>query len=231
MSTNGMPEENTALSWRIGGVVVLTLAVVIIAALLLTNTGNEVPNEGAGALDDEAVTQNEPAGALDVTGMSAEELFRQGEQYYRQGEWANAIAAYEAAIDQNPNYDAAYTNLGSTYYRQGNLDAAINAYEQALTIQPDDPDTHHNLGMVYLQLWLAEQNDENLQSALNQVNMAIELEPNLPAPYYGLGVIYQVQGDTPAAIEAFQTFLELDDGSDPTATDNANLILQQLQSQ
>ncbi len=190
-----------------------------------SNTANAIANNDTatnGVVDDTIAAEDSP-----------ENLFQLGEQFFKAGQWDEAIDAYEKAVSLKADYDAAYTNLGSAYYRQGDLNAAIDAYEKALSIASNDADTHHNLGMVYLQRWLTEtpSNQEFLDNALEQINQAISLDPTLAAPYYGLGVIYQNQNEIAKAIEAYEKFLELDDGADPKATNNATQILQQLKAQ
>lgn len=227
-------DNQTPMIWRIIGIGIAVAAVAIIAAFLWPGEATApIENSQATpttvvAADDAAATMEPPAEPA-----TAEEFFRQGEAFFRTQDWDQAIASYERALELDPSYDAAYTNLGSAQYRKGNLEEAITAYERALELAPTDADTHHNLGMVYLQRWLSSQPPDasNLDRALQQINEAIRLNPDLPAPHYGLGVIYQVQGNTSDAITAFERFLELDDGSDPIATQQAEQILQQLRSQ
>ena len=161
---------------------------------------------------------------------SPQALFRLGNDYYKQGQYEEAIAAYKKAIELKPDYDAAYANLGAVYYTQQKLDLAEEAYLKAIELSPNDADVIYNLGAIYMQQALATgvPDPDKLNQALEQINRAIELNPKLPQPYYGLGVANQLLGKNDAAIEAFETFLKLDDGSDPIATSNATKILQEL---
>jgi Tfp pilus assembly protein PilF len=56
----------------------------------------------------------------------------------------------------------------------------------------------------------------------------LELDPNLPQAHFSLGVVYEKRGQNQEAISEFQRFLELDDGSDPTATAAAQDYLSRL---
>ncbi|WP_418006836.1 tetratricopeptide repeat protein [Nostoc piscinale] len=59
-----------------------------------------------------------------------------------------AIAAYEKAIQLNPNFANAYLRLGTTLTLQGQnkLEAAVAAYEKAIQLNPNDADAYYNLG-------------------------------------------------------------------------------------
>jgi len=161
---------------------------------------------------------------------SPQALFQEGNDYYKEGRYEDAIAAYKRAIELKPDYDAAYANLGAVYYTQQKLDLAEKAYLKAIELSPNDADVIYNLGAIYMQQALATgaPDPDKLNQALEQINRAIELNPKLAEPYYGLGVANQLMGKTDEAIEAFETFLELDDGSDPIATSNATKFLQEL---
>ncbi|MFQ5577776.1 MAG: tetratricopeptide repeat protein, partial [Anaerolineae bacterium] len=163
---------------------------------------------------------------------SPEAMFQLGNSHYQAGEWDKAIAAYRQAIELNPNYDAAYANLGAVYYAQQKLDLAEETYLKAISLAPNDADVIYNLGAIYLQQAVSTgiQDQTKLAQAVAKINKAIELNPDLAEPYYGLGVANQLLGENDAAIEAFETFLKLDDGSDPIATSKATEILQKLKS-
>jgi superkiller protein 3 len=179
----------------------------------------------------EAVSPSDNAAIRDKD--SPEELFKLGNEYYQSGQFDDAVAAYKKAVELNPSYDAAYANLGAVYYAQQKLDLAEEAYSKAIELSPDDADIIYNLGAIYLQQSLSEggPDQEKLDQALTQINKAIELNPELAQPYYGLGVANQLTGKNKEAVEAFEKFLELDDGSDPIATSNATKILQALKAQ
>lgn len=164
---------------------------------------------------------------------SAKELFQDGNTFYKSGDLTGAVDAFEKAIALDPEYVAAYANLGAVYYAQQKFDLAEQTYLKAIDLAPDDADLAYNLGAIYVQEALATStvNQEKLTQAAEKINRAIELNPNLAAPYYGLGVVNRASGNIGDAITAFEKFLELDDGSDPVATKNANNILNDLKTQ
>lgn len=226
------------LTWRIVAIVV---AVIIIVALLSPQLRQRVSNlvspsgpseTGSGfSVASDATTASPSATNPEIEAEdSSQALFEMGQDYYQSGRWEDAVAAYRKAVELDPTYQAAYVNLGDAYYQNQQLNLAIEAYQQALELNPDDAEVVYNLGATYLQQALAtgQPKKTDLDKALTQLERAIEMQPELPHPYYALGAAYQYLGEQELAIQNFEKFLELDDGSDTTATSTAQQNLQQL---
>jgi len=65
------------------------------------------------------------------------------------GESEQAIAVYQKILEINPNFAAAYCNLGCIWQIQGKFEQAITAYQRAIQIKPDFALAHRNLsGLV-----------------------------------------------------------------------------------
>lgn len=60
-----------------------------------------------------------------------------------------AIAAYQQALQLQPDLTAAAVQLGFALFRQSQYDAAIPAFESAIGIEPDHAQAHLGLGLVY----------------------------------------------------------------------------------
>jgi tetratricopeptide (TPR) repeat protein len=86
----------------------------------------------------------------DLKAQTPEEVFNNGNAFYRAGKYQDAIREYERIIDQGYVSDELYFNLGNSYYRSEQLGKAILAYERAAYLNPNDPDIEHNLKLVYL---------------------------------------------------------------------------------
>ncbi len=213
-----------SMGWRIVLGVVALAVVVGLGWQLLGDKSQPVPS-----------AETPPAEvSTPATDDSPEGYFQRGNNYYKAGDLDNAVTAFKQAVALNPKYVAAYANLGAVYYAQQKLDLAEESYLKAIELAPNDADIIYNLGAIYVQEALATNssiNQEKLVLATEKINRAIELNPNLAAPYYGLGVVNRASGNTEDAIKAFETFLELDDGSDPIATTNATNILNELKTQ
>ena len=165
---------------------------------------------------------------------SAEAQFELGNAYVQTRQWEQAAAAYQRAIELDPNYQAAYANLGVVYYQQERLDLAASQYKKALELNPDDGEVAYNLGALYLQQALlsgGQPDPELLDQAIAQLQQAQELAPDLAEPNFSLGVAYAALNQRDKAIEAFETFLKLDTGQDPRASQEAESHLQTLRGE
>lgn len=75
--------------------------------------------------------------------------YNQGIDYYKLGQYENAIAAFRTAIKIDPNYIDAYYNLGTVYESLHQYDAALAIFKQIIVRKPDDYDS------VYKAAWLS----------------------------------------------------------------------------
>ncbi len=69
--------------------------------------------------------------------MSAADYVTRGLAYYEQGQYEQAIADYDRAIDLNPDYALAYYNRGLAYKQQGQYERAIADFERCLELSTD----------------------------------------------------------------------------------------------
>jgi len=210
----------------------LRLVIGLIAAIFIAIFAFSFLRKGADEAQSEistdstaAIVSNEP--------QSAEDYFQAGNTYYEAGQWAQAITAYQKAIELDPNLQAAYANLGVTYYQQQQFDLAASQYEKALELNPEDGDVAYNLGALYLQQALrgGEPNTDLLNRAVSQLQHASEMSPELAEPHFSLGVAYFALNQRAEAKQAFDTFLSLDSTQDPQAKQEVERYLKMLQGQ
>ncbi|MEZ4702857.1 MAG: tetratricopeptide repeat protein [Rhodothermales bacterium] len=83
-----------------------------------------------------------PAGAQVSEAVLA---FDQGNQLYRDGQYEQAIAAYQSAIDQGYASGALYFNMGNAYYRLDRIGQAIRYYEKSRRLTPESAELLHSL--------------------------------------------------------------------------------------
>lgn len=69
---------------------------------------------------------------------------RGADDNYRQGNYQQAIADYQALLRQGASAKV-YFNLGNAYYRSDSLSKAILCYERAYRLSPSDDDVRFNL--------------------------------------------------------------------------------------
>ncbi len=86
--------------------------------------------------------------ADDPADRQTRELYRQGNQLYEGGKYAEASRAYERIIERGVRNGHVYYNLGNAYYKQDRIGRAILAYERASRLMPRDGDLHTNLDLA-----------------------------------------------------------------------------------
>ncbi|MBN2572277.1 MAG: tetratricopeptide repeat protein [Ignavibacteriales bacterium] len=80
-----------------------------------------------------------------IFAQTPQELIEQGNNYYKNNQFEEAIKSYRQIINDGYISAEVYYNLGNTYYRVGKLGYAILNYERALKISPSDEDVIYNL--------------------------------------------------------------------------------------
>ena len=101
--------------------------------------------------------------------------------YRENGDYDEAIASYEKALELMPNDLAILNDLGLTLISNCQLDDALVYLDKAIALQPEFPFAHFNRGLP-----LREINME--QEAMQEFTEALRLDPTLEvpeAPLYG----------------------------------------------
>jgi len=77
--------------------------------------------------------------------VTAQSVFDQGNDHYREGNYEAAIQSYESIIKDGKHSCDLYYNLANSYYKLEKVAPAIYYYEKALLISPNDMDIQNNL--------------------------------------------------------------------------------------
>lgn len=77
--------------------------------------------------------------------FSAQDVFNEGNEYYRKNNFEEAAKSYEAVLKSGNHSVELYYNLGNTYYKLNKIAPAIYNYEKALLLDPNDKDVQNNL--------------------------------------------------------------------------------------
>lgn len=176
----------------------------------LFDQANEHTNQGMRYLAN--ATQFSQVGDEDA----ADEALRLSESEFKE-----AAAKYEEILRAEPENSSAMINLGAAYYNLGQLERAIDQYRRALDLEPGDAGIHSNLAAALFQ-------SGDLAEALREYQSAVELDPDLAEAQFGLGVVYLQLEQPDKAATAFERFQELDQGTDPIASQQAEQYLQRL---
>jgi tetratricopeptide (TPR) repeat protein len=117
--------------------------------------------------------------------------------------WAEAIEAYEKALELEDDYADAYCNLGAVRYNQGQRAAARRAFEACLAREADHVEANFNLANV-----LEEVGDDG--GALKHYRRALASDPLYPDLHINLALLYEKIGRTRGACDHWRRVLQLD---------------------
>jgi tetratricopeptide (TPR) repeat protein len=83
--------------------------------------------------------------------MSKEDHYNEGMELFAQDKLDAAVAAYQRALQEDPNYVDALHALAMTYAHQERLDEAIQAGKRLIEVAPDDELAYTSLSIFYQQ--------------------------------------------------------------------------------
>ena len=123
--------------------------------------------------------------------------FGLGKIYHAQQQWSKALLCYQKAVEQDPNFGAAYHELGEIQTQQSEWLKAVAAYRQAIALNPDFSWSYNNLGYALIQL-------ERWSEAIPVYQQAVKLNPDFVWSYYNLAEAYSKSGQWAEAIANYQ---------------------------
>ena len=172
-------------------------------------------------------------------GTGAEILLQAAFQAYQLGAMELAERVLRHAIEAEPGFAAAHTNLGNILREQGRLEEAIAATEAACALAPRDPMNFANLGGLYEQILRPDKAEAAFREALERapgepglldalgrvlsklarpadamaaLKSAIEKAPKLTSAHINMGNLYQEAEQFELAAQAYQKALDLEPG-------------------
>lgn len=99
----------------------------------------------------QAGMRNGRSGGGTAASGDASALNTMGEQYYHNNSFENAIFYYQRALEANPAYGQAYSNLGLAYKKAGKYAEAIWANRKAIEFGTNvvKANSYYNIGRIY----------------------------------------------------------------------------------
>lgn len=141
-------------------------------------------------------------------------LWRLGNDYMLQNNFAKAIEYYHKSIDLKKDYVAAYVSLTSAYESNKEQDKAIETYRNLLPLGQNNSEVLFNFGRL---LYNRNQKDDK-DNAEKLWLEAVRVQPNYSNALYSLGLLYENQGDKARALEYYYKVKDLNpDNKDITA--------------
>jgi len=127
----------------------------------------------------------------------------QGFNYNNQGEYNQAIVAFNKAIELDPNFALAYNNRGWAYIELEQYEQGIADCTKAIELDPSLALAYSNRGWAYIRLGQYEQ-------GIADCTKAIELDPSLALAYNNRGWAYIELEQYEQAIADYDKAIELD---------------------
>ena len=141
------------------------------------------------------------SGAGDTRAM--QERFLAAVQAEEAGEKQRAIALYEEILKLDPEYAAAYINLGTIQFHLRQFGRAEQLYRRATEADPAYVLAFFDLGNVLDEL---ERPDESIAA----YRQAVTLAPHYADAHYNLALAYERKGQCRPALRHWQAYIRLD---------------------
>ena len=103
-----------------------------------------------------------------------------GNALFKQGRYAEALAAYRVAVARRPNYAKAHSNLGGVLNKLGRFEEAEPHLRRAIALDPKTKHRHHYLGNALY-------GQERYAEAVDAYRIAIEHHPDNVVAHSNLG--------------------------------------------
>jgi tetratricopeptide (TPR) repeat protein len=81
--------------------------------------------------------------------VSKEDCYNEGMEFFAQDKLDEAAAAYQKALEEDPNYVDALHALAMTYGHQDKLDKAIEVAKRLIELAPDNELAYTSLSIFY----------------------------------------------------------------------------------
>ena len=140
--------------------------------------------------------------ALNSEKFSAVDELSKGNTFAANGNLSQALAAYDKAIQFNPQLSEAFNNRGTVRHELGQLSEAIDDYSAAIKLKSDYAEAYNNRGNAYAAL-------ERFAEAERDLQTAVKLNDNSAAIHNNLGSVYLSQKKFDAALKEYTRALQL----------------------
>jgi len=121
-------------------------------------------------------------------------LILQGNQYFKDKNYSDAMDVYTKVIKLDPKRASAYLMRGGCYYELKNYPQAMNDFNKAIKLDPKYASAYGYRGDCYNML-------KNYPQAINDYDKVIGLDPNNAYAYYGKACAYSLMDNQTEACE------------------------------
>ena len=154
--------------------------------------------------------------------VTAQARFDEGNAFYQQAKWDEALAAFRAAVEKDPDMSPAWFAIGmaTTMKHGGPCEAAYGAFKRFVDLDPNHAPGHDNLGNTLIAR-------KDYPRAEEHFRAAIRLDPKHAGAQQGLAVVLRKRGDLDGAMRAALEYVRL--SGDPEGS--GKVIVAKLRAQ
>jgi tetratricopeptide (TPR) repeat protein len=154
---------------------------------------------------------------LPVIDQKAWEFLDLGNEYYLSGDYEKALAAYENALNIEPEFAIAWNAKGNVFYNLYRYADAVSSYNQAIRINPKYANAYSNRGTTYANLG-------DYEKAIGSYNLALEYNRNDINILQNLGTVYEQIGKKTEAEQCYEKIKKIQQGNLNNQNINENSI-------
>jgi tetratricopeptide (TPR) repeat protein len=133
------------------------------------------------------------------------EAHQRGLALFEEGQFEQAIAEFDTAILQNPNFMEAYYRRGVSKIEIGDYEAALADFNTIISSDANNPQGYNGRGIVNVI-------QGEFELALQDFNQAIALNPDYAEAYNNRAIAYGNMSNLEAAVADFTKAIELEPG-------------------
>ncbi len=133
---------------------------------------------------------------------SAEEFHELGMQRENRRELDEALAAYQSALERDPDYARSHNNIGNILKRKKEFAKSLWHFNRLIELQPELDIGYINRGLLLNQMG-------RYDDALLDFNQALKLNPENPATWNNRAITYVNLGDYNKSLEDYEKAAEL----------------------
>lgn len=123
--------------------------------------------------------------------------------YYRfQRNPDQALAAFNKAVELDPNWGEALNQIGYIYSAKEDFRKAIEYFERYASASPGDPNPFDSIGETHFRIG-------SLEKALGKFQEAVEVKPNFYSSYVSFAYIFALQENYPKVFQSIDKLIEI----------------------
>jgi tetratricopeptide (TPR) repeat protein len=135
------------------------------------------------------------------SGSPAEIKYEEGKKAFNQERYAEAITAFQDAIELDPDYVLAHLDMGFAYINLEKYEEALGAFASAQAIEQDNHYAYYGIGLI-------ARRQERTADAITSLRSAVDLEPTNNQAWLELGHAYCNARKYREAIESYRAAIK-----------------------